>query len=106
MRVEGGQDRVRSYRGSPLGPGPSRGSRVSARDDPEHLGETSSTSPVSDSRISPSRTTNEIAQGECCTGKPYARYWMHNGFINVDNQKMSKSLGNFFTVRDIDPSSI
>ncbi|MBE5805072.1 MAG: hypothetical protein E7316_11255, partial [Clostridiales bacterium] len=35
------------------------------------------------------------------TGKPYVRYWMHNGFINVDNQKMSKSLGNFFTVRDI-----
>ena len=44
---------------------------------------------------------DEIAQGECCTGKPYARYWMHNGFINVDNQKMSKSLGNFFTVRDV-----
>ena len=44
---------------------------------------------------------DEIAQGECCTDKPYARYWMHNGFINVDNQKMSKSLGNFFTVRDV-----
>lgn len=44
---------------------------------------------------------NEIAQSECCTGKPYARYWMHNGYINVDNKKMSKSLGNFFTVRDI-----
>lgn len=44
---------------------------------------------------------DEIAQGECCTGKPYARYWMHNGFINVDNQKMSKSLGNFFTVREV-----
>ena len=44
---------------------------------------------------------DEIAQGECCTGKPYARYWMHNGFINVDNQKLSKSLGNFFTVRDV-----
>ena len=44
---------------------------------------------------------DEIAQGECCTGKPYARYWMHNGFINVDNQKMSKSLHNFFTVRDV-----
>ena len=42
---------------------------------------------------------NEIAQSECCTGKPFALYWMHNGFINVDNQKMSKSLGNFFTVR-------
>ena len=44
---------------------------------------------------------NEIAQSECCTGKPYARYWMHNGYINVDNKKMSKSLGNFFTVRDV-----
>ena len=44
---------------------------------------------------------NEIAQGECCTGHEYARYWMHNGFINVDNKKMSKSLGNFFTTRDV-----
>ena len=43
---------------------------------------------------------NEIAQSECCSGKPFVRYWMHNGYINVDNQKMSKSLGNFFTVRD------
>jgi cysteinyl-tRNA synthetase len=44
---------------------------------------------------------NEIAQSEAATGKPFARYWMHNGYINVDNQKMSKSAGNFFTVRDI-----
>ncbi len=47
---------------------------------------------------------NEIAQGECCGrlgNAPYARYWMHNGFINVDSRKMSKSLGNFFTVRDV-----
>ena len=44
---------------------------------------------------------NEIAQSEGATGKPYVNYWMHNGFINIDNQKMSKSLGNFFTVRDI-----
>ena len=44
---------------------------------------------------------NEIAQSEGATGKPYVNYWMHNGFINVDNQKMSKSLNNFFTVRDI-----
>ena len=44
---------------------------------------------------------NEIAQSEGATGHPYVRYWMNNGFINVDNQKMSKSLGNFFTVRDI-----
>lgn len=44
---------------------------------------------------------NEIAQSECFTGKPFAHYWMHNGYINVDNVKMSKSLGNFFTVRDV-----
>ena len=44
---------------------------------------------------------NEIAQSECCNSTPFARYWMHNGFINVDNQKMSKSLHNFFTVREV-----
>ncbi len=44
---------------------------------------------------------NEIAQSEGATGRPYVNYWMHNGFINIDNQKMSKSLGNFFTIRDI-----
>ena len=44
---------------------------------------------------------NEIAQSECANCKPFARYWMHNGYINVDNRKMSKSLGNFFTVRDV-----
>ena len=44
---------------------------------------------------------NEIAQSECCNGKIFARYWMHNAFLNIDNKKMSKSLGNFFTVRDI-----
>ena len=44
---------------------------------------------------------NEIAQSEGATGRKYVNYWMHNGFINVDNQKMSKSLNNFFTVRDI-----
>lgn len=44
---------------------------------------------------------NEIAQSEAATGKPFARYWMHNAFLNVDNEKMSKSRGNFFTVRDI-----
>ena len=43
---------------------------------------------------------NEIAQAECCAPGDYARYWMHNGYINVDNQKMSKPLGNFFTVRE------
>ncbi|MBQ7580765.1 MAG: cysteine--tRNA ligase [Clostridia bacterium] len=44
---------------------------------------------------------NEIAQSECCNGAAFANYWMHNGYINVDNVKMSKSLGNFFTVRDV-----
>lgn len=44
---------------------------------------------------------NEIAQSECCNGKIFARYWMHNGFLNIDNCKMSKSLGNFRTVRQI-----
>jgi cysteinyl-tRNA synthetase len=44
---------------------------------------------------------NEIAQSECANGAPFARYWMHNGYVNVDNHKMSKSLNNFFTVRDV-----
>lgn len=44
---------------------------------------------------------NEIAQSEAANGRTFARYWMHNGFLNIDNRKMSKSLGNFFTVRDI-----
>jgi cysteinyl-tRNA synthetase len=44
---------------------------------------------------------NEIAQSEAVNGKPFARYWMHNGFININNEKMSKSTGNFFTVREI-----
>lgn len=44
---------------------------------------------------------NEIAQSESANGKPFVRYWMHNGFINVDYEKMSKSTGNFFTVRDL-----
>lgn len=44
---------------------------------------------------------NEIAQSEAASGKEFARYWMHNGFLNIDNKKMSKSLGNFFTIREI-----
>jgi cysteinyl-tRNA synthetase len=44
---------------------------------------------------------NEIAQSEAAFGKPMARFWMHNGFVNIDNEKMSKSLGNFFTIRDV-----
>ena len=44
---------------------------------------------------------NEIAQSEGASGRPFVKYWLHNGFLNVDNEKMSKSLGNFFTVRDV-----
>lgn len=44
---------------------------------------------------------NEIAQSECANGEPFANYWMHNGFLNIEDRKMSKSLGNFFTVRQI-----
>jgi cysteinyl-tRNA synthetase len=44
---------------------------------------------------------NEIAQSEAASGEPFVNYWMHNGFVNVDEEKMSKSLGNFFTVREI-----
>ena len=44
---------------------------------------------------------NEIAQAEGASGKPFVRYWMHNGFVRVDNTKMSKSLGNFFLIRDV-----
>ena len=44
---------------------------------------------------------NEIAQSEGATGKPFARYWVHNGFLQVDGEKMSKSLNNFFTIRDV-----
>jgi cysteinyl-tRNA synthetase len=44
---------------------------------------------------------NEIAQSEAAFGKPMAKYWIHNGFVNIDNEKMSKSLGNFFTIRDV-----
>ncbi|MCL4170452.1 UNVERIFIED_CONTAM: hypothetical protein GTU68_014566 [Idotea baltica] len=44
---------------------------------------------------------NEIAQSEACTGEHFANYWMHNGFIRIDEEKMSKSLNNFFTIRDV-----
>src|SRR6201997_3845778 len=44
---------------------------------------------------------NEIAQSEGANGRPFVKYWMHNGFLNIDNEKMSKSLGNFFIVRDV-----
>jgi cysteinyl-tRNA synthetase len=44
---------------------------------------------------------NEIAQSEGASGKPFVNYWLHNGFVNIDNEKMSKSLGNFFTIREV-----
>jgi cysteinyl-tRNA synthetase len=44
---------------------------------------------------------NEIAQSEAATGKPFAKYWLHNGFVNIDQEKMSKSLGNFFTIKEV-----
>jgi cysteinyl-tRNA synthetase len=44
---------------------------------------------------------NEIAQSEAATGHPFARYWLHNGFVNINSEKMSKSLGNFFTIREV-----
>ncbi len=44
---------------------------------------------------------NEIAQSEAATGRPFVRYWLHNGFVNIDQEKMSKSLGNFFTIREV-----
>mgnify|MGYP001467784071 CR=1 FL=1 len=66
----------------------------------KHLGETIDIHCGGQDLIFPHHE-NEIAQSECCTGKEYAHYWMHNGYINVDNVKMSKSLGNFKTVREI-----
>lgn len=66
----------------------------------KHLGETIDIHCGGSDLIFPHHE-NEIAQGECCSGKDYAHYWMHNGFINVDNRKMSKSLGNFFTTREV-----
>ena len=66
----------------------------------KHLGETIDIHCGGQDLIFPHHE-NEIAQSECCNGSPFANYWMHNGFITVDKVKMSKSLGNFFTVRDV-----
>lgn len=66
----------------------------------KHLGETIDIHCGGQDLIFPHHE-NEIAQSECCTGLEYVRYWMHNGYINVDNRKMSKSLGNFFTTREV-----
>jgi len=66
----------------------------------QHLGETIDLHCGGQDLIFPHHE-NEIAQSECCNGVPFARFWMHNGYINVDNVKMSKSLGNFFTVREV-----
>ena len=66
----------------------------------KHLGETIDIHGGGQDLIFPHHE-NEIAQSECSTGKPLAHYWMHNAFVNVDNEKMSKSSGNFFMIRDI-----
>ncbi|HEY5995956.1 MAG TPA: cysteine--tRNA ligase [Candidatus Deferrimicrobiaceae bacterium] len=66
----------------------------------KHLGETIDIHGGSKDLVFPHHE-NEIAQSEAATGKPFARYWVHNGFVNVDNEKMSKSLGNFFTLREV-----
>jgi cysteinyl-tRNA synthetase len=66
----------------------------------KHLGETFDIHGGGQDLVFPHHE-NEIAQSEGATGKPYVKYWLHNGFVNIDNAKMSKSLGNFFTIRDI-----
>ena len=66
----------------------------------KHLGETIDLHCGGQDLIFPHHE-NETAQSECCNGAPFSRFWMHNGYINVDNVKMSKSLGNFFTVREV-----
>lgn len=66
----------------------------------KHLGETIDIHSGGQDLIFPHHE-NEIAQSEAFSGKPFARYWVHNGYININNEKMSKSKGNFFTVRDI-----
>ena len=65
-----------------------------------HLGETFDIHGGGEDLIFPHHE-NEIAQSEGATGKPFANYWVHNGFIRIDNEKMSKSLGNFFTIKEI-----
>jgi cysteinyl-tRNA synthetase len=66
----------------------------------KHLGETFDIHGGGKDLIFPHHE-NEIAQSEAATGAVYARFWMHNGFVNIDDEKMSKSLGNFFTVREV-----
>ncbi len=66
----------------------------------EHLGDTIDIHGGGQDLVFPHHE-NEIAQSEAANGKPFVRYWLHNGFINVDQEKMSKSAGNFFTVRDL-----
>ncbi|MFR8176940.1 MAG: hypothetical protein ACLVB5_07590 [Christensenellales bacterium] len=87
-----------------MGQGPSRlAYRVLRHDPNRYLGETIDIHCGGKDLVFPHHE-NEIAQSEGATGKPFVHYWMHNGFINVDNQKMSKSLGNFFTVREASPA--
>ena len=86
--------------GKPLGPGrPGWHIECSAMS-MKHLGETFDIHGGGKDLVFPHHE-NEIAQSEAATGKPFARYWLHNGFVNINNEKMSKSLGNFFTLRDV-----
>jgi cysteinyl-tRNA synthetase len=66
----------------------------------KHLGETFDIHAGGKDLIFPHHE-NEIAQSEASSGKPFVKYWLHNGFVNINEEKMSKSLGNFFTIRDI-----
>jgi len=66
----------------------------------EHLGDTIDLHCGGQDLVFPHHE-NEIAQSEAATGKPFARYWMHNGFVNINQEKMAKSAGNFMTVRDL-----
>ncbi len=85
---------------SPWGPGrPGWHIECSAMNE-KHLGDTIDLHCGGQDLIFPHHE-NEVAQSECAHDAPFANYWMHNGYINVDNVKMSKSLGNFFTVRDV-----
>jgi len=75
----------------------------------KHLGETFDIHAGGKDLVFPHHE-NEIAQSEAFSGKPFVRYWLHNGFVNINQEKMSKSLGNFFTIRDIlnqyDPEAV
>ena len=98
--LEGQQGAGRDRVGEPLGHGPSRLAHRVLRHVQEAPGR-HHRHPRRRQDLQFPHHENEIAQSECCNGVPFANYWMHNGYITIDNEKMSKSKGNFFTVRDI-----